>query len=296
MKQGDNYVIGIGEILWDILPNNKKLGGAPANFAYHVSQMGLNGCVVSAVGNDALGDEIIKDLKQRDLKCIIQRDNSPTGTVSVSVNESGIPQYVIHKNAAWDNIHYSQDINELAKHTKAVCFGTLAQRSTISRNTISNFIANIPEQNFPLIIFDINIRQKFYTSEIIRNSLNLCNILKINDEELNIVVDLLKLPKLPDVTTLCNRIIDEYNLNILILTCGINGSYIFTNSGSSFLETPKVNVIDTVGAGDAFTAAFVASLMKGYTIQIAHKVAVSVSAYVCTQKGAMPVLPNEYLI
>jgi fructokinase len=287
------FIVGIGEALWDMLPEGKKLGGAPANFAYHISQFGLNGCAVSAIGDDDLGHEIIDQLDARHLNRQIDVVPYPTGTVQVEIDQAGIPQYDIKENVAWDNIPYTETLDAIAKETKAVCFGSLAQRSEVSRDTINRFIDAIPAANDPLIVFDINLRQGFYSKDTICNSIRKCNILKINDEELITVSRLFGYPGI-DLQNKCWIILGKYNLKMLILTCGVNGSYVFTPGNVSFVKTPKVEVADTVGAGDSFTASFIASIIKGKTIAEAHHTAVNVSAYVCTQNGAMPTLPTEY--
>lgn len=286
----NNTVVGIGEVLWDLLPQGKKAGGAPANFAYHVAQFDLNSCVVSAVGDDPLGDEITHIFEAKGLQQLITREPFPTGTVGVELDSNGIPQYEIREGVAWDNIPYTPKLDQLAKETRAVCFGSLAQRGSRTRTTIQQFLTNLPQEEEIWIVFDINIRQHFYTEEIIRSSLHLCNILKINDEELELVSQLFGLTE-SDSRERCLSLLSEFNLTMLILTCGVNGSYIFAHSEESFLPTPSVEVKDTVGAGDSFTAAFVASLIKGKSIKEAHQTAVQTSAYVCTQEGAMPQLP-----
>jgi fructokinase len=296
-------VTGIGEALWDCLPEGRKFGGAPTNFAYHCSQFGLDSWAVSAVGNDALGDEILDICKSVNLQVICPKINYETGTVQVTLDKNGIPQYNIKTDVAWDNIPYTEKLAQLAHHTDAVCFGSLAQRNSVSKSTIQSFIKDMPEES--LKVFDINLRQDFYSKELIEESLRLCNVLKINDEELVTVSRLFgSLQKSNedfrtiweefDFKIACHKILKEYNLQILILTCGTNGSYVFTPDGEvSQQGTPKVNVADTVGAGDSFTAAFVSSILLGKNVKEAHKKAVEVSAYVCTQHGAMPKLPEK---
>lgn len=289
----NNLIVGIGEVLWDMLPEGKKLGGAPANFAYHVSQFGLRSCVVSAVGNDSLGNEIIESLNSKGMNYLIPDVPYPTGTVEIEVDDAGIPQYDIKENVAWDNIPYNDQLESVAAKTKAICFGSLAQRNAVSRNTIHKFINAMPKESNTLVVCDINLRQQFYDTDTLCDSLSLCNILKINDEELEILSKLFKLPE-NDINGQCRSIMERYNLKMIILTCGINGSYLFTPDSVSFQPTPKVDVADTVGAGDSFTAAFIASILKGKSVQEAHSMAVHTSAYVCTQKGAMPLLPEKY--
>ena len=287
-------VIGIGEALWDILPEGKKIGGAPANFAYHIAQQGLDGCVVSAIGNDPLGDEIVNVFDERKLHYSLSRVDYPTGAVQVSLDEQGVPCYDIMRDVAWDNLPFTDELQELALRTRAICFGTLAQRSAVSRETISRFVDAVPEGDGQFKIFDINLRQNFYTKDIIEESLHRCNILKINDEELIVVGRLFDYSG-TELQDKCWALIENYNLKMVILTCGINGSYVFTPGAVSFQETPKVQVADTVGAGDSFTATFCASLLKGKSIEEAHKLAVEISAYVCTQNGAMPQLPPSLI-
>ena len=276
----NDIVVGMGEALWDVLPEGKKIGGAPANFAYHVSQFGLPSCVVSAVGDDALGKEIVDNFTSKGLNQLIAEVPYPTGTVQVEIDPAGVPQYDIKENVAWDNIPYTAHLEALAERTKAVCFGSLAQRNIVSRTTINRFLDAMPHDN------------GFYDKEILCNSMTRCNILKINDEELVTVSRMFGYPGI-DLQDKCWILLGKYNLKMLILTCGINGSYVFTPGNVSFQPTPKVEVADTVGAGDSFTAAFIASILKGKPVAEAHACAVQTSAFVCTQKGAMPVLPKE---
>ena len=288
----NNLVVGMGEALWDVLPEGKKLGGAPANFAYHVSQLGLDSCVVSAVGDDKLGHELMDNLNGRGMQCLIEQVPYPTGTVQVELDEAGIPCYNIKENVAWDNIPFTPRLEALALRTQAVCFGSLAQRSIVSRETINRFLDLMPDGNGQLKIFDVNLRQSFYTKDVLCASMRKCNILKINDEELVTVSRMFGYPGI-DLQDKCWLLLGKYNLRMLILTCGVNGSYVFTPGEFSFVETPRVQVADTVGAGDSFTAAFVASILQGKTVAEAHRRAVAVSAYVCTQNGAMPLLPDS---
>lgn len=290
MRTINNYVLGIGEALWDILPEGKKLGGAPANFAYHVSQFGLQSQVVSAIGDDKLGNEILDSFRNKGLNTLIEKVEYPTGIVQVQLDNVGVACYDIKENVAWDNIPFTDKLKRLAKRTSAVCYGSLAQRNIVSRETINAFLDAMPDTKGRYKIFDINLRQGFYTKEILCNAMTRCNILKINDEELAIVSRMFGYPGI-DLQDKCWILLAKYNLEMLILTCGVNGSYVFTPGTISFVETPKVEVADTVGAGDSFTAAFIAAILKGKSVLEAHQLAVNVSAYVCTQHGAMPELP-----
>ena len=291
MNHINEIVVGMGEALWDVLPEGKKIGGAPANFAYHVSQFGLPSRVVSAVGEDKLGAEILDNFREKKLNCMIEQVPYPTGTVQVELDAEGVPCYDIKEGVAWDNIPYTNALEGLAHCTRAVCFGSLAQRSVVSRETINRFLDAMPVTDETLKIFDVNLRQGFYTKEILCNSFQKCNILKINVEELVTVSRMFGYPGI-DLQDKCWILLAKYNLKMLILTCGVNGSYVFTPGKVSFVETPKVEVADTVGAGDSFTATFVAALLKGMSITEAHRLAVDVSAFVCTQNGAMPVIPD----
>lgn len=285
-------VVGMGEALWDVLPEGKKIGGAPANFAYHVSQFGLPSCVVSAVGSDSLGQEIIENFTSKGLTHLIEEVPYPTGTVQVEIDQAGIPQYEIKENVAWDNIPYTARLEALAQRTRAVCFGSLAQRNVVSRQTINRFLDAMNHDDETLVVFDVNLRQGFYNKEILCESMQRCNILKINDEELVTVSRMFGYPGI-DLQDKCWILLGKYNLKMLILTCGINGSYVFTPGSVSFLPTPQVEVADTVGAGDSFTAAFISSILRGRSVAEAHAAAVSTSAFVCTRNGAMPLLPPD---
>ena len=288
--QQKRYVVGLGEALWDVLPEGKKLGGAPANFAYHAGQfLGQDNTIaVSALGEDKLAEETIESLKAHGLTFLMPRVPYPTGTVQVTLDEQGIPSYDIKENVAWDNIPLDTEVQAIARQCRAVCFGSLAQRNVVSRETIQRFLDLTPADCMK--IFDINLRQNFYSKEVIQESLRRCNVLKINDEELVIIGRMFGYPGL-DIENKCWLILGKYNLDMLVLTCGTNGSYVFTPGQMSFQETPKVEVADTVGAGDSFTGSFCAAILSGMPVPDAHRRAVEVSAYVCTQNGAMPELP-----
>lgn len=287
-----DIIVGMGEALWDCLPEGRKLGGAPANFAYHVGQFGWHTVVVSAIGNDALGDEIIERIEAVNLDHHIARVPFPTGTVQVTLSGEGIPAYEICENVAWDNIPWTPELEAMAKRTKAVCFGSLAQRSAESRNTILRYLGTMDQDTER--IYDINLRQSFYSLEVIEESLRRATILKLNDEEIEVVKALLQITGEPE--EVCRKIIERYeSVKMVIFTCGAIGSYVFTADETSYVATPKVKVADTVGAGDSFTATFVAQYLKGKPIKEAHRIAVQASAFVCTQNGAMPIFPKEIL-
>lgn len=285
-------VIGIGELLFDVFPTGKKIGGAPVNFAYHVQQLGLESLAVSAIGKDSLGDEIVSILKDKKINGIVPRVDAPTGTVQVALDAAGVPTFTIMENVAWDMIPYSETLAKEVSECSALCFGSLAQRGPVSHSTISRLVKLAPKD--ALIIFDINLRQHFYSKELIEESMRECNVLKINDDEFDIVMKLLDRQE-TDYRKGAAWLMEKYSIRTVILTCGTKGSYIFEGDTESFEPTPKVEVADTVGAGDSFTAAYCASILKGKSIKDAHRKAVEVSAFVCTQTGAMPVLPKSMI-
>ena len=285
-------IVGLGEALWDMLPEGKKIGGAPANFAYHAAQFGMDTMAVSALGDDNLGNEIAQKFAEKKLNVLMPRVPFPTGTVQVSLDAQGVPTYDIKEGVAWDNIPFTPELEEVARNCRAVCWGSLAQRNEVSRNTIHRFLDATPKDC--LKIFDINLRQNFYNEELLLESFKRCDILKINDEELVTIGRLFGYPGL-DMTNKCWLILGKYNLDALVLTCGVNGSYVFTPGAMSFLETPKVEVADTVGAGDSFTGSFCAAYLSGIPVSEAHRLAVETSAFVCTQNGAMPTLPKNFI-
>ena len=283
-------VVGLGEALFDVFPQGRKIGRAPANFAYHATQMGCRGVAVSAVGRDELGDEIEQLFTSMKLDHILQRSERPTGTVQVTVDAAGVPAYEIKEDVAWDSICFDDSLAALARQTDCVCFGSLAQRQQGSRQAIAAFLAAVKPG--ALKVFDINLRQHFYSKELIEASLGQCNILKINDEEFEIVSDMFDLEG--TIARRAAMLMERFSLKALILTCGAECSYVFDATGEvSHIATPRVEVVDTVGAGDSFTGAFCASLLRGLPVAEAHRRAVDVSAYVCTCAGAMPELPGS---
>jgi fructokinase len=263
----------------------------PTNFAFHASQMNIHSVIISAVGRDPLGDEIKEILKASSLDELVQTNDKPTGTVSVTLDERGIPSYIIHEDVAWDYVETTAEAIDLAKKTDAICFGSLAQRSSKTRTTIQKILKTASSD--ALRVFDINIRQQFYSRDLIISSLNLANILKINEEELILLSEILDLEG--DEYELTEQIMANYQLKYLALTKGSQGSWLFSRQNSSYIQTPEVNVADTVGAGDSFTAAMIAGFLHGLVMEEVHQLAVDVSAYVCKKEGATPALP-KYLL
>jgi fructokinase len=278
-------VIGIGEILWDILPDGKQLGGAPANVAFHAQNLGADSTIISAIGDDKLGSEIKQVLRSRKLINILNLRPKPSGTVTVELHK-GIPGYVIHENVAWDEIM----LNEVAKaellKADALCFGTLAQRSVISRHAIRKALEMVPKE--ALKVFDINLRQNYYSRNLIRESLQLANVLKLNSDELVIVRDYFSLNSDDDIA--CSELIDQFDLRLVALTNGSKNSMLITKNDRSVISTPKTKTADTIGAGDSFTATMVMGLLNREALTGLHQKAVNYSAKVCMSKGATPII------
>lgn len=283
-------ISGVGELLWDMLPTGKQLGGAPCNFAFHAMQAGCECYVVSAIGNDDLGNELMATVSQLGLSDrYIQKNSFPTSTVTIRLNDQGHPDYTIHEEVAWDHIHWNSLIQSLAGELDAVCFGSLAQRSPDSQQTVVKLISSTNPQC--LRIFDINLRQHYYTKETITSSIELSDVLKLNEEEMPVVSGFMGLTG--DIRDQLHQLIRSMNLKYVIYTMGGQGSIIASPHEYSFIEAPLVTVADTVGAGDAFTAVFAAGILKNIPVPIVHRKATDVAAWVCTQKGATPKLPNS---
>lgn len=286
----EQLVIGIGEVLWDIFPEKKLqiMGGAPANFVFHTAQMGLQSLLISAVGKDNLGLALRKELEQHQIKHHLQTTDYETGSVLVSLDLNGIPSYEIKEPVAWDFIDINENLIAVAKQAAAICFGSLAQRSEQSHKTILKIVNSTPSN--ALRILDINLRQHYYTKSIIESSMQACNVLKLNE------VEIMQLPIILNWTadkesSIITHINHYYpKIHTLILTKGAEGSSIYNQEGIclSTLGTPNTTIVDTVGAGDAFTAAFVACILKGHSIAAAHQKAVKLAAFVCSQAGAIP--------
>lgn len=284
-------VIGMGEVLWDLLPDGKILGGAPVNFAYHAMQLGAIGVAVSSVGNDDLGREIRNSVNSKGVVNCIAVNSHPTGTVGVTLKD-GKPDYTIYENVAWDFIELTPDAIKMIQQADAICFGTLAQRSAVSHEAIQKALKLVPEQC--LKVYDINLRQKYYSKELIRESLSVANVFKINDDEVELFKQHFGLEG--SETEVCRKIKETYSLEYLALTKGEKGSYLFHEDEVSFLPTPLVVVEDTIGAGDSFTSAMVMGILNKQPLDEIHRKAVEISAFVCTQKGATPILPEKILL
>jgi fructokinase len=291
MSTSTPIVVGIGEVLWDLFPGGRQLGGAPANFAYHAHALGAEAFVISGVGDDEDGKQIVEALQHMglDTRFLQTVRKRPTGTVSVEVDAAGKPHYVIHENVAWDAITWDESMTELALAADAVCLGTLAQRAFITRSTVLAFVQHTRPEC--LRILDLNVRQGFYSRDLIDTSLQVCNVLKLNDEEWPTIATLLELdPSVPEgVADLMKR----YELRLVALTQGSAGSLLVTPETVDAQPGQRVQVVDTVGAGDAFTAGLAMGLLGGEPLPRVHARAARIAAYVCTQAGATPRIPKE---
>lgn len=284
-------VAGVGELLWDILPSGKQIGGAPFNFAYYTGQAGCEPYVISAIGRDELGVEILEKVKQLGISHrYVQQNHYPTSTVTVELDKNGQPEYTIHEDVAWDYIHWNEEVNELSKELDTVCFGSLAQRNPESASTIKTFLKALSPKC--LKIFDINLRQHYFDEKNITESLYLADILKLNSDELHTLSGYYDLHGEIDIQL--KALIKKFDLKYVVYTMGSKGSIIASGKDYSYMKAPKVIVCDTVGAGDSFTAILVAGLLHNKSLKEIHQNATKVAAYVCTQKGA--ITESKYLI
>ncbi len=288
---GDYHIAGVGELLWDLLPEGRKLGGAPANFAYHVQMLGGRASMVSCVGDDDSGSELLACLSSKGLDVSgvgVDREH-PTGSVSVTVHPGGKPEYEIHRNVAWDFIPWSDTLHCLAGGLDAVCFGSLAQRCPVSRETIQLFLDHLRPDC--LVIFDINIRQHYYSPEVVERSLHRSDVLKLNDDELPILSNMFGIAG--DTESIIGSVIEKFDLQMVALTRGDKGSLLLTPEGrADHPGFPPERIIDTVGAGDSFTAALALGILEKLSLESICTRANRVASFVCTQEGGMPDYPR----
>ena len=291
-------VIGLGELLWDLFPKGKQLGGAPANFAYITALLGDSSVVASRVGDDRLGQEALWQLKSHGLNIEhVQRDREhPTGTVKVEVDTKGQAEYTFAADVAWDFMEFSEDWISLARSTHAVCFGSLAQRNPASRATIKSFLCAMP--SFAIAIFDVNLRQSFFSGTVLRDSARYAKILKLNHEEFPRFLDLIECPlknperrDLPASRWLCR----EFGVQLVCITRGADGSLLVTPTAEDEHPGFRVKIADTVGAGDAFTAAMAHHALRGSSLRAINVAANRMGAWVASEEGAMPLPDPEVL-
>ena len=288
----NNQILSIGEVLWDLLPTGAILGGAPANFAIHAQALGAQARIVSRVGDDAPGHEILRRLQDlgMDTGFIGLDSQLPTGSVSVALAADGQPQYEIHENVAWDAIALTDPIERVAGETHAACFGTLAQRLPQSRAAIQKLVAALPSDS--LRVLDINLRQSFYSRQVIETSLKLANVLKLNETELPVLAGMFDLRG--SAQSQLAALADQFQLRAVAFTMGSRGSCLMLEGAWSEHGGVPVMVQDTVGAGDAFTAAFVMGLLAHWPLPAIQQHASEVAAFVCSQTGPTPVLPERF--
>jgi len=284
-------IVALGELLWDLLPAGPQLGGAPANFACHARALGADACLVSRVGDDSLGRGAVKALAALGLPTgtVAVDTASPTGTVDVLVEPDGQPRYQIHENVAWDGLVADSAAQEVASRADAICFGTLAQRSERSRSAIQSLLQIAPQS--ALRIFDVNLRQHYYTDTLVKESLERSNVIKVNDAELPKLAGMFHLTG--DPRAQIRELAGRFNLRLVAYTRGPLGSLLYSGGAWSDLPGRKVTVVDTVGAGDAFTAALTVGLLAGRSLDLVHQGASEVAAFVCSRAGATPPLPDD---
>ncbi len=284
-------VAGIGEVLWDVLGDTETLGGAPVNFAYHVGQLGTTALAISSIGDDVRGQRAISTLMEYRVATdhITVIDGAPTGYVQASVDSGGVATYVFPDEVAWDRIRIDSTTMELVSRLDAVCFGSLAQRSAHSRLTIQRFLKSLHPG--VLKVFDLNIRQGYYSTEIIRDSLEQADILKLNDEEIVLLARLEDLKG--SVDEQLRLLVERYRLSLAALTRGAHGSLLVSSAAISDHPGYQTEVVDTIGAGDSFTAVTAVGMLKGYSLESINEHANRVAAHVCSYRGAMVPLPEN---
>lgn len=285
-------VIGVGEVLWDLLASGPKMGGAPANFAYHAHALGASSQVITRVGDDEMGREIVQRFRGMGLpeKTVQVDDTASTGTAKVSLSGDGLAHFTIQENVAWDFIGAATEALAAVRYANAICFGSLAQRSEISRKTIQRLVAGTPAN--ALRVFDVNLRQHYYSREVVEQSLRLANVLKLNDDELPVLAEMFGLSGTAGERM--QRLGDLFELRVVALTRGAEGSLLFAAGRWSECTSRPVEVVDTVGAGDSFTAALVLGLLQEMDLDEINQTANEVARYVCSQAGATPLMPSEF--
>jgi fructokinase len=283
-------IVGIGEVLWDLLPSGPQLGGAPINFAYHAGALGAEAVAISRIGTDPHGDEIRTLLAERgiDVRCLQTDTALPTGTVHVTLASDGQPHYDIRENAAWDGLQVDALAQHVCSRADAICFGTLAQRSLASRTAIRTLVASTPATS--LRILDVNLRLQFYSRELLADSLAVSNIVKVNDDELPVLALLFGLHG--DERAQMAQMMERWDLRAVALTRGPRGALLYTRTEWSDHPGFPATVADTIGAGDSFTAAMTIGLLRGWPLDVVNERANRVASHVASSRGAMPVIPE----
>jgi len=280
-----NRITSFGEVLFDVYADGRKLGGAPFNFIYHVKKLTDKGNFISRISNDLFGDEIFWFMRSNYmLTRFIQIDNDhPTGTAYANLDEEKIPHWKISSNCAYDFIELDEKLITLIEsNTDCLYFGTLIQRDEKSRNTLKSLI-NKKIKNF----CDLNIRQHFYTKEIIKESLNASDVLKLNDDELKLVNDLF-INRQADEISLAKFISEMFEIELVCITRGENGAILYLGGKSDYYKADAVNKVDTVGAGDAYAAILCAGYLEGWQISKINKIACEFASDIVGILGALP--------
>ena len=286
MQNNNPYIVCFGEVLWDVYPDEKYLGGAPFNVAAHARQLGMKSEIISSVGDDANGQEILEAIKNQKLSTAYTTVNSQyaTGVVNVVLNETGHPTYEIKAPVAWDYIVADDKIMELVSSSKALVYGSLACRSATSRHTLFELI-----KRSPLNICDLNIRLSFYDKGLVETLLQSANVLKINDDEAALLTQLFDL----DENDFYKELSTQFSIDIIIQTLGAKGAEVYSNGTLHAVDAVKIEVVDTVGSGDAFLAAFIAEMLAGKELNDCLQFAVGTGGLLATKRGAVPVIKRE---
>lgn len=280
-------VVGLGELIWDMLPGGKQLGGAPTNFAYVSRLLGHPSIVASRVGNDDLGREAYERLRRMGISTdYLQLDEShPTGSVGVEVDERGEALFAMNEDSAWDYLEWTEGWKELSARTDAVCFGTLGQREPQAREIIIRFLESARRET--LRVFDVNLRHSFFTTEMLNRSLELATIVKLNNVEIHTVARMLRLEAF-DEETLARQLLNNFKVELVAITRGENGSLMVTKAEAVAHPGFRVRVADTIGAGDAFTAALVHFYLRRASLKVISEAANRMGSWIATQAGATP--------
>ncbi|HEY1786778.1 MAG TPA: carbohydrate kinase [Verrucomicrobiae bacterium] len=284
-------VVGVGETLWDLLPSGPQLGGAPGNFAYHARQLGAQAQVITRIGDDAAGRKMFERLDNMGIADgTVQVDGRlPTGSAAVILETAGVPRFAIGADAAWDGLEVTNEALNAVRKANAVCFGSLAQRSTSAAASVRSLVASTPLA--ALRVFDINLRESFFTKETIERSLEAANVVKLNEQELAVLSTMFGLRG--DVNGQIENLDHLFDLDVIALTRGEMGSLLYQAGSWSDLPGRKVDIVDTIGAGDAFTAALVMGLLNQLGLPEIHRIAADLAGFVCSQPGATPNLPQH---
>jgi fructokinase len=290
IEEHPRTVVGIGELLWDCFPDRRRPGGAPANVAFHAAQLGQRGLICSRIGDDDLGRALRDELHAHGLSTeLIQLDERlPTGRVTVDTSDPASPSYVIHRDVAWDAIDFDASVEAVVRGAAAVCVGTLAQRSEVSRETILRCLEAAGEA---LRVYDVNLRPDGYRREWIEETLRRVHVVKLNDEEVTVLAPMLGAASEPEAFG--RELIGSYGVELVCVTRAAAGCSMFTDAETVHAPGKRVTVADSVGAGDAFTAALITARLREWPLARTARLANDVGALVASRRGAMPDVKRE---